>query len=187
MILLQESDYERAAKVLNCEVACIKAVAQVESAGDGFLKDGRPKILFEAAIFSGLTGHAYDKSHPNISSLKWNRALYKGGALEYNRLDEAEILNSEIANKSTSWGKFQIMGFNFKLAGYSTIWGFIGDMKISEGKQLDAFVNFIKNSNLSGALKNKNWALFAQGYNGPGYAANQYDIKLAAAYKKLLP
>ena len=32
------------------------------------------------------------------------------------------------------------------------------------------------------ALRKKNWAAFAKAYNGPGYAKNQYDTKLAAAY-----
>lgn len=33
-------------------------------------------------------------------------------------------------------------------------------------------------------LQRKDWAGFARGYNGPGYAKNRYDIKLANAYKK---
>jgi hypothetical protein len=31
---------------------------------------------------------------------------------------------------------------------------------------------------------NKDWAKFARGYNGPGYAQNAYDVKLAQAYEK---
>ena len=38
-----EKDYERVAQQLGCEVAAVKAVAQVESGGrNGFLRDGRP-------------------------------------------------------------------------------------------------------------------------------------------------
>ena len=33
-------------------------------------------------------------------------------------------------------------------------------------------------------LKAKDWANFARGYNGPAYAKNRYDVKLAAAYAK---
>jgi len=32
------------------------------------------------------------------------------------------------------------------------------------------------------ALRKRNWAAFAKAYNGPGYAKNQYDTKLAASY-----
>ncbi|NBT89135.1 MAG: DUF3380 domain-containing protein, partial [Flavobacteriaceae bacterium] len=31
-------------------------------------------------------------------------------------------------------------------------------------------------------LKAKDWAGFAKGYNGPAYAKNAYDTKLAGAY-----
>jgi N-acetylmuramidase len=35
------------------------------------------------------------------------------------------------------------------------------------------------------ALKKHDWAGFAQAYNGPGYAANNYDTKIAAEYNRL--
>jgi hypothetical protein len=43
---------------------------------------------------------------------------------------------------------------------------------------------FIKAAGLQDELQNKNWAGFAKGYNGPGYAQNNYDGKLASAYDK---
>lgn len=44
---------------------------------------------------------------------------------------------------------------------------------------------FIKQSKvMHTALQNKDWATFAKCYNGPLYAKNQYDTKLATAYKK---
>ncbi|WP_262919099.1 N-acetylmuramidase family protein [Niabella hibiscisoli] len=49
--ILTEKDFQDAARQLNCEVAAIKAVAEVESKGDGFLPTGEPKILFERHIF----------------------------------------------------------------------------------------------------------------------------------------
>jgi len=56
----------------------------------------------------------------------------------------------------------------------------------SEGQQLRHMANFCKSAGLLNALKNKDWAAFAKGYNGPQYAKNQYDIKLANAYQKAL-
>ena len=49
---------------------------------------------------------------------------------------------------------------------------------------LDAFVNFIKTKKLDSVLRAKNWAAFARRYNGPGYAQNAYDKKMASAYAK---
>lgn len=179
---LSEADFLRAATELGVEVAAVKAVSAVESAGSGFLDGGRPKILFEGHWFSKFTKHKYDTSHPTLSYKKWTKQHYQGGALEYGRLDVAKTLDKEAALKSTSWGKFQIMGFNHKLAGYATVTAFVDDMKKSEGAQLLAFVKFIKSTKLDTALKAKDWAAFAKGYNGSAYAKNQYDIRLKQAY-----
>ncbi len=40
---------------------------------------------------------------------------------------------------------------------------------------------FIEKSNLDDALRAKDWAKFARGYNGPGYKKNSCDTKMAKA------
>ena len=54
----------------------------------------------------------------------------------------------------------------------------------SEREHLMAFVNYVIQMSLVDELINKKWADFARKYNGPEYKKNNYDIKLAAAYKK---
>ena len=184
---LIEADFERAAQFLDCEIACVRAVTTVEARGGGFFASGRPKILFEAHIFSKRTKRKYDATHPDISSPKWNRKLYKGGEKEYERLEKAIGLDRSAALESASWGLFQIMGFNFQKAGFDSVDSYVEAMFESEGRQLDAFVNFIKGTRLDGHLRAKRWANFAQAYNGPAYAENKYDTKLQAAYEKYLP
>ncbi len=181
---LIEADFERAAESLDCEIACVKAVTEVEAQGSGFYRSGRPKILFEAHIFSKRTRHKYDATHPDISSPKWDRKLYKGGEREYERLEKAMALDRFAALESASWGLFQIMGFNYRTAGFDSVDAYVEAMFESEGRQLDAFVNFIKAAKLDGHLRAKLWARFAQGYNGPAYAENEYDKKLLAASEK---
>jgi peptidoglycan hydrolase-like protein with peptidoglycan-binding domain len=181
---LMDADFQRAARTLQCEVASIKAVAEVESRGDGYLASGRPKILFEAHVFSRKTQHKYDRTNPDISSPSWNRALYKGGEKEYERLEKAMALNTEAALESGSWGRFQIMGFNYRNAGFASVETFVNAMFESEGRQLDAFTSFLQATGLAAPLREKRWADFARGYNGEGFAANQYDVKLKAAYDK---
>lgn len=190
--ILTGEDFARAAAVLGCDVAAIKAVAEVESRGDGFLSDGvTPRILFEAHQFHARTGGVYGQSHPNISSSTWNRALYaKGntpderGMKEHKRLVEAIALNRDAALKSASWGKFQIMGFNYAAAGFDDLQYFIDAMYRSEGAHLDAFVAFVRTQHLDIPLRQHNWAAFAKGYNGSEYRQNNYDGKLATAYAK---
>jgi N-acetylmuramidase len=57
-------------------------------------------------------------------------------------------------------------------------------MYVSEANQLDSFVRYVLTNGLAKHLRNKSWAAFAEGYNGKDYKINNYDKKLAAAYKK---
>jgi hypothetical protein len=187
---LTDDDYARAAKALNVEIAAIKAVAEVESAGSGFLPDGRPSILYEAHIFhqhsKGAHAGAKDRRGVALSSPSWNRALYGAtGAAQHNRYEDARALNADAANKACSWGMFQILGANHKACGFDTSQEFVDAMWTGGASaHLDAFVAFIKANKLDGALRAKNWAAFAKGYNGPAYAQNAYDKKMAAAYAR---
>src|SRR5262245_8962697 len=180
---LSEDDYKKAADELGCEVACIRAVADVESKGGAYLPDGRPQILFEAHKFSYYTKGRFDGSHPHISSPEWNKKLYRGGAAEWGRLEEAIELDRKAALMSASWGRFQIMGFNFAHAGFTNVEDFIAAIKESEQENLAAFVELIKSFGLADELQRHDWAKFARIYNGPGAVA-QYSERLDRAYDK---
>lgn len=182
--LLTDNDFEVAAFLLECEVAAIKAVAEVESAGSGFLPDGRAKILFEGHIFYKYTKGQYAASHPTICYPTWTKAHYKGGAAEYERLNEAEALDRVAARMATSFGRFQIMGMNFALCGFANVDDYVDAMQASEGEQLQAFCEYVRHVGLAADLQTHNWAHFAKVYNGPEYWKNAYDKKLAAAYAK---
>lgn len=188
---LTDADYEAAAKQLKCDVPAIKAVAEVESSGDGFLSDGRVKILFEGHWFYKYTKGAYAESHPTICYKSWTSQFYTKGANadirgtgELARQAEAMALNREAALLSASYGKFQIMGFNFAICQFVNVEDFYKAMQISEGEHLMAFCNYIKGNSLDDELRTHNWADLARRYNGPEYQKNKYDTKLAAAYQK---
>jgi hypothetical protein len=166
---------------LGVEPAAVKAVTDVEAGGNGFLSDGRPKILFENYWFWKLTNGAYG-SCMDISCDHWDRSWYKGGAAEYDRLNAAYSKDSAAALQSASWGAFQVMGFNYNSVGYPTIDAFIGDMLCGSAGHMRAFLGFVRNKGLIPALQSKDWASFAYRYNGAGYKANNYDGKMAAAY-----
>lgn len=187
---LTDADFARAAKELNVEVAAIRAVAEVEAAGAGFLPDGRPAILYEAHIFHKETGGkhagAKDRRGVALSSPTWNQKLYGAtGAAQHARYEDARKLDPDAANKACSWGTFQILGQNHKACGFDSSQAFVDAMwNGGEAAHLDAFVAFVKANNLDGALRAKNWAAFARGYNGPSYAVNKYDTKMASAYTR---
>lgn len=182
---LKEEDFVWAANELNCEVAAIKAVAQTESAGAGFYPNGEPLILFEAHVFSRLTGRKFDQTHPHISAQPWGKAKYGPSSIQHKRLQEASQLNRDAALQSCSWGKFQLMGFEWKMNGYQSLQDMINAMYRSERDHLYGFVNFIKSKKgLWPALINKDWPRFAYLYNGPGYRRNKYDEKMAYWYRR---
>lgn len=182
---LTDDDFSTAAEQLGCDVAAIKAVSKVESSGNGFFSNGLPCLLFEAHQFSRLTHHQYDSSHPDISSVHWDRSLYLGGEKEYQRLEKAISLDQSAALQAASYGRYQIMGFNFKAAGYDNVQNFVRDMCLAERHHLMAFVHFIQSApKMAQALIAHDWGTFARHYNGPAYAKNHYDEKLEKAYEQ---
>ncbi len=179
---INEKDFKDAATKIGCSVAAIKAVAEVESKQSGFDEKDQPVILFERHVFSAKTNHLFDQSNPNVSNP--TPGGYGPSNKQHARLAEAVKLNREAALMSASWGKFQIMGFNFALCGFNSLQDFINAMYSSERAHLMAFVNYVIESSLGDELRDKRWADFAKRYNGPTYKKNKYDEKLAAAYLK---
>jgi hypothetical protein len=111
------------------------------------------------------------------------------GLAQYKRLVKAYQLEKDAALQSCSWGKFQIMGFNFKAAGFATVTEFTKAMSRGDAEHMKAFLKFAKsNSTLLSGLQNKNFESIAEGHNGaewkkinPKYASN-----LEAFYKEYI-
>ena len=201
---ITEEDYIKAAKELGCEVATIRAVAEVETGEmkEAFDRKNRPIILYERHIFAKCTipKNKYNKINPDISSATAykfasprNKQLVKEGILKksdlygdsYARLAKAYSLDKDAALKACSWGRFQILGKNHKEAGFNTVLSYVKAMCISEREHLKAFVKFIDIDWVKkAALIKKDWATFAKSYNGAGYEINGYDNKLKEAYNK---
>jgi hypothetical protein len=159
------------------------SVLSVETSGFGYLPDRRPKILFERHIFSRLTAGQYDTQDPDISQ-PTPGGYGPSGAHQYDRLNAALQLDETAALESASWGLGQIMGENFSAAGYSSVDGMVTDMVASEDSHLRAMVSFIGTQCLVRPLMEHNWPSFARCYNGPNYAANNYDGLLARFYSQ---
>ena len=187
---LKEADLQAAADRLGVELACVKAVNEVESRGSGFLDDGRPVILLERHIAyrqakaADLPVDTMALRYPNL--VNPNRGGYAGGAAEWSRFDNLRSVTSlQIAIEACSWGLFQVMGYHWQALGYASAEEFQAQMMDSESNQLDAFVRFVLlDPAMLKALKAKKWTEFARLYNGPAYKENLYDAKLAAAYAK---
>lgn len=110
---------------------------------------------------------------------------YLGNAAEYPRLEKAKKIHESFAMMSASWGLFQIMGFHYKLLKFASVQDMVESYRQSERNQLLSFCDFIlSDSNLTSAIRSKNWTALAKGYNGPGYATHNppYDVRLKVAY-----
>ncbi|HKT27294.1 N-acetylmuramidase family protein [Dyella sp.] len=103
--------------------------------------------------------------------------------MQYPRLKEAYLLDKAAALQSASWGRFQIMGANYKATGHPTVESLVLALIRSEFGHLEAFAGFVGHTPaLKKACQEKDWANMARLYNGPGYKKYNYDQKLSAAY-----
>lgn len=102
------------------------------------------------------------------------------GIAQYKRLSKAFQLDKEAALYACSWGKFQIMGFNFSAAGYKDVFDFVKGMSTGNPAHIKAFLKFAKSKQiLLDGLQKKDFEMIAQGHNGdnwkeinPEYAKN---------------
>lgn len=163
----------------------IHAVLDVESRGTGFDRHGRPLILFEPHIFWRELGDGPSRRRAvalGIAYSAWRPGGYPADS--YPRLIQAIGIDETAALKAASWGLGQILGTNFRAAGFDSPQAMVAAMCDDEEHHLAAMVRFIKASGLDRALRAHDWRAFARGYNGPGYATHDYHGRLARAFAK---
>jgi hypothetical protein len=162
------------ANKIGIPVSTAAAILAVESSGKGIGSDGKLLIRFEPGIFKKYTNIAVVASHKN-------------NAAEHQTFTEACKLDKEAAYKSISMGIGQVMGFNAKRVGYANAEEMFNTFGQSLEAQIAAVFKFIAtDSKLLDAAKTDDFATFAYKYNGSGYAANKYDVKLADAKKSFV-
>lgn len=181
---LVPSDVKALAERWGVEPAVIWTVRDVEASGAAF-SEGRPTILFEPHRFSKATGGRFDIAAPAVSYRSWGAKPYPRAQMaRYLQLLYAIGLDVDAGFASASYGAFQIMGENHRACGEPDSMAFALAEARGENVQLRHFGLFCESKGLEKALRRKDWAAFARGYNGSGYALNKYDQKLAAAYRK---
>lgn len=188
---ITDADYAAAAKKLGVPESYIKGVGKVESGPyGGYDNSGRPIILPERHIFHRQTGGRYDRSHPKLSYPRWGSVPYPASFdARWEELAQMAELDENAALESTSWGRYQVMGFHWKSLGHATAHSFVQTIVASEAGHLDSLVGFIRANGLVGKLQSckpgdaVSCRPFVRGYNGPGYAQNRYDEKLAEAIR----
>lgn len=179
---LDDIDIPRIASAIGCGEDEVHAFMDVEAAGSGFDSEGRPKMLFEPHVFyRNLKGKQRSQAVARgLAYGKWKPGNYPKDS--YPRLMEAIQINKEAAYRSSSWGLGQILGENHQAAGYPSAETMAKHFMEDEEHHLQAMINFLKAKSLDDDLREHRWAALARGYNGAGYAKNNYHVKLEQRY-----
>jgi hypothetical protein len=189
---LNDDGVESIAKKENVPVKYIRAIAEVESNGSGFIPDGRLKIRYEGHIFYKLFALEMGEGRALALSKKYPTLVYKNLSYKYNktnagewdRFDIVKGINENIAYESTSFGTYQIMGFNYDVCGFKSAKAMAEFMAKSKNNQLICLIRFLKKNKLIDKLKKRDYVGFAKGYNGEKYYLNNYDDKIRKAVLK---
>lgn len=191
-----ETPVRRVAQQNGIEPEALLAVVEIECGGQPFEADGRtPRFLFERHVFyRELYKRARHKLQAAIDAglaiQKWSRTTQyrdlgsSGGRQKV--LAAARAIDAECANRSCSWGIGQVMGFHAEALGYGSASAMVSALTIGGLEaQVDCVLRFIRSKpGLIDKLNRHDWAGFALIYNGAGYAANDYDTRLAAAHAR---
>jgi len=177
---LSQDGLDTATECVGTAAAELWTVISVETSGCGFFDDRRPQVRYERHIFYRLTQGRFPVSDINSP----DAGGYAGGPAEYDRLTGAMALDQNAALQSASWGIGQVLGENYRAAGFSDPASMVAAMCGAEDAQILAVCKFLTSNGLDRALRNHDWAGLARGYNGPNYSQYSYDTKLLQNYQK---
>lgn len=186
-----EAAIDRLAAQSRIDPSALKALVEVETSGDAnWLVEGKilPPVRFEGHVFYRLLQPQPDKlaeavkqglANPKIGAVANPRAYEARYAL----VERVRAIDDEAGCGACSWGIGQVMGANFAQLGcHSAVDVSLKAMTGLDG-QLELMRAYLVSNGLVGPLNRHDWATVARGYNGAGYAANRYDVRLAEAYK----
>ena len=172
---INDNDYATTAKDLGVEKEVLMAIASQESKHASFKAVKQATILFERhkmyrlLIKKGNTKASVDALSKKYPSIVNEDSGGYNDMTSYEKLKIAKSIDYSCAVQSCSWGKFQVMGFNYANL-YSSPRELEKAMNMCELQQFKYFVSYLKNtSGMVDALKNKNWERIAILYNGPNW------------------
>ncbi|MDX2238315.1 MAG: N-acetylmuramidase domain-containing protein [Hyphomonadaceae bacterium] len=157
-------------------------------AAAGYGPDGSILILFEPAVFSRLTAGRYDRTHPTISAAQWQPHQYpRTQSARWAQLTAAYALDPEAAVSATSWGAFQLLGMNYRGAGFGSATEFVAAITRTEAANVRAFMDYIQSIGALDELQRLDWDGFAYRYYGPTRASQtRIATKFAEHYARLM-
>ena len=183
---------KRIADEIRVDPKVVWAIISIESVGDFEIGDGKIRILLERhQVFK----HAFKFYGLNEARAMWMRCPgvcnpraggYGKYRDQYRRLASAvRCCGAEVAHLGTSFGAFQIMGFNHAVCGYDSAVAMSDDFHARPvDAQVEGFIKFCvayKNGKLIKAMRDVDYQRIARIYNGRLFARNRYAKRLAIA------
>lgn len=170
---------------LGVPYARLRGVIEIEAPRGPYDREGRPAMLFEPHHFyKRVRADRRDEAVRRGVAQRTRPGPGQYPADSYPRLAIAYEIDPVAALESASWGRGQIMGFNFRDAGYRSAQAMVEAAMRSETEQLRAMGAIIREWGLVGALRRGEAEVFARRYNGAGYARDGYHTKIRAAWRK---
>jgi len=178
------------ARAFDLDPAALAAVASIESNLVAHaMIDGRaePLIRFEGHYFDRrLSGAAQAEARAAGLASPTAGAIRNppSQAARWSMLARARAIDARAADESTSWGMGQVMGAHWAWLGFGSVQALVAEARSGAQGQLRLMARYIEKAGLAAALARRDWPAFARGYNGPGFARNAYDVKLASAHAR---
>lgn len=179
---LTDADFAGAAARLDCEVAAIRAVWEVESSGRCFDAAGAVLSRFEPHLFPRARWAALGFA-PRAGQAPWRASLALPATVRAGMFADAAHLDLEAALHATSWGGPQILGSNATAAGYVNARAMVAAMADRANAHLHAFCALVQAWGLDSALRAHDWLAFARRWNGSGQP-EVYAARIETAYRR---
>ncbi len=179
---------EDCARRAGIEPAALVALVMVESGGRTLAPVGgrmEPLIRFEGHYFNRLLSPDKRASARKAGLASPSAGAVRNPASQVERwrlLEQAAAIDRAAAYASTSWGVGQVMGDHWQRLGYASVEALVAEARSGLAGQLHLMLRFIEKAGLVEVLKRHDWSAFARAYNGPAFARNGYDRKLAEAF-----
>lgn len=188
---ITKQDVTIAASAYGVDPALLAAFLSVECSWSpdgrlyGFMRDMTLTRRFEKHRFARYMPRSKrpGAAAAGLTASKWTPGQ-KGGPSIF---AQAYAYDAHAALMASSFGLSQILGSNYKEAGFDSVEAMVAYLARSERHQLDATMRLMEKWGVLIEMKEGDYAGMARIWNGPKYAKHEYHTKLRDAHRRFMP
>jgi hypothetical protein len=178
-----EDDYRTLAARTGLDAPTLFALRKVLARQDGYNAAGRLQLFFNPHLFSRLTGHVHDPSHPLVSQPHFSPGPWQR-ANHWTLLAEAWALDPRAAYEASDFGSYSMNGSLHRRLRFGSAGEMAWFCAQAEREQLEVFVRFLESSQLLPVLARRDWRTFIRKFEGPSPRVDERAARLDAAYQE---